>query len=80
MGRILFFVLLAVGLYVAFRIWRGGSAGGRAADGGRAEGSAGEPMVRCAHCGLNVPQSEALGAAGRWFCSAAHRRLADGRG
>jgi uncharacterized protein len=31
-------------------------------------------MVRCAHCGLHLPQSEALlDAAGRSFCSAAHR-------
>ena len=34
-----------------------------------------EPMVPCAHCGVNVPRSEALGAAGRFFCSEEHRRL-----
>ena len=34
-----------------------------------------EPMVACAHCGVNVPRSEALGAAGRFFCSEGHRRL-----
>src|SRR5467141_4276859 len=37
-----------------------------------------EPMVPCAHCGINVPRSEALGAAGRFFCSEEHRRLGAG--
>jgi uncharacterized protein len=34
-----------------------------------------EAMVACAHCGINVPRSEALGADGRFFCSEEHRRL-----
>ena len=74
MGRILFFVLLAVGLYVAVRLW------GRSRRTGDETGSSrravkGEEMVRCDHCGLNVPESEALRDAGRWYCSDAHRRL-----
>lgn len=78
MGRILFFILLAVGLYVGYRLWRAGQRRGAA---GRTEGQmpvAGEAMVRCEHCGLNVPQSEALTEGGRWFCSEAHRRLQRG--
>jgi uncharacterized protein len=77
MGRILFFVLLGVGLYVAFRIWRGSQrrdAGGAM----RKPAAAGEEMVRCDYCGLNVPKSEALDAGGRWYCSDAHRRLERG--
>ncbi len=31
-----------------------------------------EPMVRCAHCGMHVPQREALGQDNRWYCSRAH--------
>ncbi len=74
MGRILFFVLLGVGLYVAFRIWRVGQR--RGTDGAMGKPTAaGEAMVRCDYCGLNVPKSEALDAAGRWYCSDAHRRL-----
>jgi len=38
----------------------------------------GEPMVPCAHCGVNLPRSEALGDAGRFFCSEEHRRLGAG--
>jgi uncharacterized protein len=39
---------------------------------------AAEPMVPCAHCGVNVPRSEALEVSGRFFCSEEHRR-ADSR-
>jgi len=39
---------------------------------------AAEAMVACAHCGINVPRSEALEAAGRFFCSEQHRRLGAG--
>ena len=73
MGRILFFVVLGIGLYVAFRIWRAGQQRDTAAR--RPTGSAGEAMVRCSHCGLNVPKSEALADGERWFCSENHRRL-----
>ena len=38
----------------------------------------GETMVPCAHCGVNLPRSEALEAAGRFFCSEEHRRLGAG--
>lgn len=32
-----------------------------------------EGMVRCAHCGVHLPRSEALAAGGHSYCSAAHR-------
>jgi uncharacterized protein len=34
-----------------------------------------ETMVPCARCGVNLPRSEALEAAGGFFCSEEHRRL-----
>ena len=74
MGRILFFVVLGVGLYVAFRIWRGNQQRGTTAA-PRKAAAAGEAMVRCHHCGLNVPKSEALAAGDHWYCSEDHRRL-----
>jgi len=73
MGRILFFVLLGIALYVAFRIWRIGQR--RGDDRGAPRATGGEDMVRCRHCGLNLPRSEAVGEAGDWYCSAEHRRL-----
>lgn len=30
------------------------------------------PMVRCAHCGVHVPQAQALTQDQRWYCSQAH--------
>ena len=36
---------------------------------------AGERMVGCAHCGINLPQTEALEEDGAYFCGEAHRRL-----
>ncbi len=32
--------------------------------------------VRCAHCGVHVPKSEAIRDADRFFCCEAHRREA----
>ena len=43
-----------------------------------APGPAGErvgDLVACAHCGVNLPKSEARAAAGRYFCSEEHWRL-----
>ncbi len=36
-------------------------------------GGAIEQMVKCAYCGLHVPESEAVRADGRYYCSNAHR-------
>lgn len=35
-----------------------------------------ERMVRCAHCGVHLPESEALLDGDRHFCNEAHRRTA----
>jgi len=34
-----------------------------------------EDMVRCAQCGMHLPRSESVESAGRFYCSAEHRRL-----
>lgn len=36
---------------------------------------ASEPMVRCAHCGIHLPRSEALMKNGQTWCSDAHAQL-----
>ena len=38
--------------------------------------AAAEKMVTCGHCGLYLPQSEAIREGDRFFCCAEHRRLA----
>lgn len=32
------------------------------------------PMVRCAHCGIHVPQQNALTHGEHWYCSQAHQQ------
>lgn len=34
-----------------------------------------EAMVRCAHCGIHLPRSEALLQGGQTWCSQEHARL-----
>lgn len=31
-----------------------------------------QPMVRCAHCGVHIPQQHALTQEQNWYCSQAH--------
>lgn len=33
-----------------------------------------EDMVRCSACGVHVPKSEGILAAGKYYCSEEHRR------
>lgn len=35
-----------------------------------------ERMVTCAHCGVHLPESEAVNGGGQIYCSEAHRALA----
>ena len=66
MGRIVFWMLLAMLGYAMLKHWSRGNAG-------RARPRLGsEKMVSCSTCGLNVPQSEALARDGRWYCSSEH--------
>jgi uncharacterized protein len=51
----------------------GGPHGGDPADGTRAAPQG--DLVNCAHCGLNLPKSEARSAGGRFYCSEEHWRL-----
>lgn len=39
--------------------------------------SASESIVACMHCGLHLPQSEAVESAAGWFCDDAHRLAHD---
>ncbi len=34
-----------------------------------------EDMVKCAHCGVNMPRSEAIYSGGDFFCTAEHQKL-----
>jgi uncharacterized protein len=34
-----------------------------------------EDMVKCAHCGVNLPRSEAIYSGGHFFCTPEHQKL-----
>lgn len=76
MGRILFFVLLGIAVWLAWRWWAVSSRRARRGDAERRND--GERMVRCDLCGLNLPQSEALPLQQRWFCCEEHRQRGGG--
>ncbi|MBC9252234.1 hypothetical protein A9179_18345 [Pseudomonas alcaligenes] len=42
--------------------------------------AAAAPMVRCAHCGVHVPQQQALAAGNLWYCSQPHLQQGPNRG
>lgn len=67
MVRILFWIVLGVVVYAVTRNWSRVAA--------RRTGAAdrpSEPIVTCAACGLNVPQSEAHTRGSEWYCSREH--------
>lgn len=74
MGRILFWLVLGVLAYVAYRWWRHQQVGGPPPAPGAGPRDRAEAMVSCAVCGLNVPQSEALLAGPKAYCCEEHRR------
>ncbi|WP_261006892.1 PP0621 family protein, partial [Bordetella pertussis] len=45
-----------------------------------AQDSASQPMVRCAHCGVHLPRSEAVLLGGQTWCSSDHARRGAERG
>lgn len=73
------FLLLLLTLYLVWTIFFR-SARPRRRDGGREQNLPPPPerMVACAHCGVFVPESEAVPgeAPDQFFCSEAHRRQA----
>lgn len=70
MTRILFFVLLALAIYLVWRILQKKQLPPRDEDSKRLR----LPMVSCATCGLHVPREEALLQDEQYFCCEEHRR------
>lgn len=82
MQKLLVFFLALIAVYYVRRWLQGQSARPvpRADEAARtpAEGHA-EVMRECAHCGLLIPESEAVSAEGNSFCCAEHARLGASR-
>jgi len=70
MGRILFFLLLAV---VAWLLIKKLKQIGAAQDEQPPEPKPAQAMKRCAQCGVYLPEADALEKDGRHFCCADHR-------
>ncbi|RDH97035.1 PP0621 family protein [Caldimonas thermodepolymerans] len=66
-------------LVVVLVLWWAGrprvarSAGNTSRGGASAAGRQVRPMVACAHCGVHLPQDEALSGPGGHYCCEAHR-------
>ena len=67
------FLLLILAVVAVWWLVRGLRRKGAAKD---APEAAPEKMVNCSHCGLYLPQSEAIPEGDKFFCCAEHRRLA----
>jgi len=72
-------IVLLLGLVVLALFWalgrrRGPTGSGRSPQAPTGRESEPRTMVRCARCGLHLPQTEAVqDSTGHWFCSEAHR-------
>ncbi|WP_164878303.1 PP0621 family protein [Pollutimonas thiosulfatoxidans] len=83
MGKILFWIVLIMGLLLAARLLAHYNHSRNIADGNKdpkkVKNKAGtkpmESMVRCEHCGIHLPRSEAVLTDGRTWCSQEHARL-----
>lgn len=68
-------LILFLVLWLVWRLLRSAAPAAKPAS----RSQAGEIMRACAHCGLNVPQSEAINDGAIDYCSEAHRRLGPAR-
>jgi uncharacterized protein len=88
LGKLLFWIIVVLVVLtiarIAARVAARNSQGarpaqprGRAAQ--RARAVPAEQMVRCAHCGIHLPRSEATLIGGHTWCSPEHARLGEKR-
>ncbi|UDG75189.1 hypothetical protein H4P35_23865 [Achromobacter sp. 77] len=79
MGKMLFWIVLIILVLLVARVAGRMAAQRQAGPKKKAQADAAPPtlesMVRCAHCGIHLPRSEALLQNGQTWCSADHARL-----
>jgi uncharacterized protein len=68
MGLFRLLLLIAI-IFAAIWLWRRVTA---PAQRPRKPQDSPQPMVRCAHCGVHIPQQHALSQEQNWYCSQAH--------
>ena len=75
MGKLVVLIIVAIVAYVVVQALAASRRGqGRNSARDKPDPNAGERVVPCSECGVNVPESEALVSGGRYFCSDAHLR------
>ena len=82
MGKLLLWAIIILAVLFVSRILTHQKAQARqAADRRRADDAraASETMVRCAHCRIYLPRSEAFQSQGKTWCSPEHARLGLGK-
>jgi uncharacterized protein len=83
MGKLLLWFVVVLGVMMVARMISANKARAAGAKASRprsgfmrkAPEKAVEHMVRCAHCGIHLPRSEAVMSAGQTFCGAEHAKL-----
>ena len=76
MSKFLLLIFAAVAAWWLIKSLRAKDGTG-VAPGSDVHGSAAEQMVNCSHCGLYLPQNEAIADGDKFYCCAEHRRRAD---
>lgn len=76
MGRLLFWFLLGLGVYLLYRAAKRRNQ--RQDEDRRASAPNVEDMVRCKVCQVNIPRSEAILTHGSFYCCEAHRQRGEG--
>jgi uncharacterized protein len=66
MARLIFLVVAIALVYWLLRRFRQSTSETQ-------DSSQNEDMVSCAHCGLNLPKSEAISSGDEFYCCEAHR-------
>jgi len=75
LSKFLLLIFVVIGAWWLIKRLRGRDAAKDASE-SAANDPVPEQMVACSHCGLNVPQKEAISTGGRLFCCAEHSRRA----
>ena len=86
MGKLLLWVVIILAVMMIARIASARAASRRDSPGNPRRAPARQPggqpvesMVRCAHCGIHLPRSEAVLLDGKVWCSRDHARLGEPR-
>jgi uncharacterized protein len=72
LGKLLFLIGLGLVIYLLFKNYQRSL---NRPDSRPAAQRGPEDMVKCAHCGVNLPRSEAIFSQGEFFCTPEHKLL-----